>query len=156
MQFQQMDDRGDPVQSTDGSTTYKPFEIVATTSNNNKSTIITTTTELASSLVSSPHNTIPTTNLASKACQMNLHQDIKKVDLRQTRRGCCQEMIGCEARNEFKLYHHHHPQPNHTNNINNDGVTSTMNPVQFAYGIEKANCFCRICCSYVYFREFLH
>lgn len=138
MEFQRMDDRGDPAESSGSKqpVIQTPKNSLSPSSELLSSNNIKSTTSPGS--LSPLNNTLPTTNLASKACQINF-QDVPKINIRQTRRGCCQEIIGCEARNEFKLFRQ-----------NNSNDSSNM---QFAYGIEHANCFCRTCCGYVLSQE---
>jgi hypothetical protein len=136
-----MDDRGDAIdrneskelvigKKTKSTTTASSFDF------NNNAKSITPPSGSCSSHHHNSNNTLPTTNLASKACQLNF-RDVSKINIRQVRRGCCQEIISCEARNEFKLFRQ-----------NNSNASSN---IQFAYGIERANCFCRTCYSYVFF-----
>lgn len=54
--------------------------------------------------------------------------DKKVISIRQTRRGCFQELLGCEALDEFKWF-------DKTNDEN----------VQFATSLEESDCLCRIC-----------
>jgi hypothetical protein len=48
------------------------------------------------------------------------------MSIRQTRRGFCQELMGCEAKTEFKYF------------IGED---------QVGHSLEDTDCFCRMCCS---------
>jgi len=54
--------------------------------------------------------------------------DMKTAQMRQTRRGCFQEVLGCEAKTEFKYY-------------KEEGGDV------FATSLEDSDFFCRICCS---------
>ena len=54
----------------------------------------------------------------------------KSMSVRQTRRGCFQELLGCEAADEFKWFN----------------TTDGMND-QFATSLEESECFFRMCCS---------
>ncbi len=57
--------------------------------------------------------------------------DTKAISIRQTRKGCLQEiLLGCEARDEFKWFN------------TTDGANT-----QFATSLEDSNCFLRICCG---------
>lgn len=53
-------------------------------------------------------------------------EGIDSMEIRQTRRGWCQELMGCEAKNEFKYF------------INDDHVFTSL---------EDTDCFCRMCCN---------
>lgn len=48
-----------------------------------------------------------------------------KLEMRQTRRGWLQEILGCEARTEFKYF---------------------IGENQVAHSLEDADCLCRLCC----------
>lgn len=48
------------------------------------------------------------------------------MSIRQTRRGFCQEIMGCEAKSEFKYF---------------------IGDNQIAHSLEDTDCFCRMCCS---------
>ena len=61
----------------------------------------------------------------SKALKSHV-SDTKTLTFRQTRRGWCQEILGCEARTEFKVF---------------SGETHV------AHAMEDANCCCRYFCS---------
>lgn len=52
------------------------------------------------------------------------------MSVRQTRRGWCQELIGCEAADEFKWFN------------TTDGKNE-----QFATSLEESDCFTRMCCG---------
>lgn len=65
------------------------------------------------------------------ACKAHLEAETM-VDVRQTRRGYCQEIMGCEARTEF-------------NYLNKEGT-------KIAHSIEDTNCFCRLFCGCVLLR----
>ena len=52
--------------------------------------------------------------------------DASTMSIRQTRRGWLQECLGCEARNEFKIF---------------------VGDNQIAEALEDASCMCRLCCS---------
>jgi hypothetical protein len=54
----------------------------------------------------------------------------KSMSVRQTRKGCFQELIGCEASDEFKWFN--------TTDGRND---------QFATSVEDSECFSRMCCG---------
>ena len=55
------------------------------------------------------------------------HMDgCEKMDIRQTRKGCFQELLGCEARTESKYF---------------------IGDSQIGHSLEDAECFCRICCA---------
>jgi hypothetical protein len=56
-------------------------------------------------------------------------QNHKQVMVAQTRKGCIQELMGCEAKNEFYI----HPQ-------------DTSNP-PFLYSLEESSFLCRLCCK---------
>jgi hypothetical protein len=56
--------------------------------------------------------------------------NIEKLEIRQTRRGWLQEIIGCEANTEFKYF-----------------VGEGESKVQIAESIEDTDFFCRICCQ---------
>ena len=49
-----------------------------------------------------------------------------EMEIRQTRRGCFQELLGCEAKTEFKYF------------IGSD---------QIAQSLDDDDCFCRMCCG---------
>ena len=49
-----------------------------------------------------------------------------KMEIRQTRRGFCQECMGCEAKTEFKYF---------------------IDGQQIGHSVEDTDCFCRMCCS---------
>jgi hypothetical protein len=49
-----------------------------------------------------------------------------KIEIRQTRRGWCQELLGCEAKTEFKHF---------------------IGDNQVFHSLEDGSCFCRICCT---------
>lgn len=67
------------------------------------------------------------------ACKAHLGS-CSKIDIRQTRRGWCQELFcGCEARNEFKYF---------VNDGNNDN--------QIAHSLEESACLARCCCQPCY------
>mmetsp|Transcript_20584 Transcript_20584/g.43132 ORF Transcript_20584/g.43132 Transcript_20584/m.43132 type:complete len:249 (-) Transcript_20584:177-923(-) len=51
---------------------------------------------------------------------------VKEIQARQTRRGWCQEILGCEARTEFKFF---------------------KGEEQFAHSLEDAGCCCRVFCQ---------
>lgn len=53
----------------------------------------------------------------------------EKMEIRQTRRGCVQELLGCQAKTEFKYF---------------------IGDQQVAYSLEDTDFFCRICCSHVH------
>lgn len=53
-------------------------------------------------------------------------QDVKEMEIRQTRKGWCQELLGCEARTEFKWF---------------------KGDEQFAHSLEDASCCCRFWCA---------
>lgn len=53
----------------------------------------------------------------------------EKVELRQTRRGWCQEIMGCEARNEFKYF---------------------IGDQQVFHSLEDSSCCGRVCCNPCY------
>ena len=52
-----------------------------------------------------------------------------EMEIRQTRRGFLQELLGCEASNEFKYF------------VGSD---------QIAHSLDDTNCFMRICCPLMY------
>eukprot|EP00551_Chaetoceros_affinis_P003812 CAMPEP_0203661314 /NCGR_PEP_ID=MMETSP0088-20131115/59546_1 /ASSEMBLY_ACC=CAM_ASM_001087 /TAXON_ID=426623 /ORGANISM="Chaetoceros affinis, Strain CCMP159" /LENGTH=264 /DNA_ID=CAMNT_0050523977 /DNA_START=91 /DNA_END=885 /DNA_ORIENTATION=- len=52
------------------------------------------------------------------------------MSVRQTRRGCCQELLGCEAADEFKWFN--------TTDGRND---------EFGVSLEDSPCFTRMCCG---------
>jgi hypothetical protein len=52
--------------------------------------------------------------------------DAQMLTMRQTRRGCFQEILGCEAKTEFKVF---------------NGET------QIGHALEDASCCCRLFCS---------
>lgn len=54
---------------------------------------------------------------------------VKKMDIRQTRRGCLQELLGCEAKNEFKYY---------------------IDGTEVANSLDDADCCLRFCCNPIY------
>ena len=54
---------------------------------------------------------------------------VKEMDIRQTRRGCFQELLGCEANTEFKYF---------------------IDDQQVAYSLAESNCLLRICCPNMY------
>lgn len=49
-----------------------------------------------------------------------------KMEMRQTRRGCMQEILGCEAQTEFKYF---------------------IGETQVFHSLEDADCCCRLCCA---------
>jgi len=51
---------------------------------------------------------------------------LSKLEVHQTRKGCLQECLGCEARTEFKYY---------------------ANGTQVFESLEDADCCCRLCCA---------
>lgn len=53
-------------------------------------------------------------------------EGVEEMEIRQTRRGWCQELMGCEAKNEFKYY------------IDGEKVF---------HSLEDTDCFCRMCCN---------
>jgi len=53
----------------------------------------------------------------------------EQFDMRQTRRGCLQEIMGCEARTEFKYF---------------------IGETQIAHSLEESDCCCRIFCQQMY------
>lgn len=59
----------------------------------------------------------------------HLSANTKKLMIRQTRRGCLQECLGCEAKTEFKFF--------------KEGETKN----EFATGLEDSNLCCRLCCA---------
>ncbi|GMI42608.1 hypothetical protein TrCOL_g4586 [Triparma columacea] len=50
-----------------------------------------------------------------------------KMTIVQTRRGWCQELMGCQARTEFKYYN--------------------SSDVHFASSLDDSSCLCRLCCA---------
>lgn len=63
---------------------------------------------------------------ATDACRAHL-EGAEMMDVRQTRRGWCQEIVGCEARTEFNYF--------------------TKDGTKVATSIEDTDCFCRVCCT---------
>lgn len=62
------------------------------------------------------------------ALRCHLHENCQRMEIRQTRRGWCQELLfGCDARTEFKYY-----------------VNGSRQ--QVAHSIENSNCCVRCCC----------
>mmetsp|Transcript_18450 Transcript_18450/g.23856 ORF Transcript_18450/g.23856 Transcript_18450/m.23856 type:complete len:223 (+) Transcript_18450:135-803(+) len=49
--------------------------------------------------------------------------------VKQTKRGCFQELLGCEAKNEFKI----------------SSIEESNNDIM--YSLEESTCFCRFCCK---------
>lgn len=64
--------------------------------------------------------------VATDACKAHLG-NLDVLDIRQTRRGRCQEILGCEARTEFNYF--------------------TPDKKQIASSLEDTDCFCRMCCT---------
>ena len=60
-----------------------------------------------------------------------LSKRITSFPPRQTKKGCMQELMGCEAENEFKLYE----------------SKDSANGVEIGYSLEKSACFQRTCCK---------
>jgi len=56
--------------------------------------------------------------------------DMNQVHMRQTRRGCCQELMGCEAKTEFKYFKQEGGE-------------------QFASSLEESDLCCRLCCPMI-------
>lgn len=69
-------------------------------------------------------------NYMSERLETHFGPDSKSMSIRQTRRGCFQEFLGCEAADEFKWFN-----------------TSDGKNVQFATSLEDSNCFMRMCCG---------
>lgn len=69
-------------------------------------------------------------NKMNERLEQHFGEDTKAISVRQTRRGCFQELLGCEARDEFKWF-----------NIT-DGANS-----QFATSLEESNCCARLFCG---------
>lgn len=60
------------------------------------------------------------------ACRAHF-EGADSIEMRQTRRGFCQELLGCEAKTEFNYF-------------NKDGT-------RIAHSIEDTDCLCRMCCT---------
>jgi len=56
-------------------------------------------------------------------------QNCEQMEIRQTRRGCIQELLGCEAKTEFKYF---------------------IGENQIAHSLEDTDCFCRIFCNAIH------
>jgi hypothetical protein len=65
----------------------------------------------------------------TEAMLAHLTSDLAKLEIRQTRKGWCQELLGCEAQTELKYF---------------------INGTQVAESLEDANCFCRVCCAEIH------
>jgi len=63
------------------------------------------------------------------AMKAHLTSDLSVMEIRQTRRGFCQELMGCEARTEFKYF---------------------VGDNQIATSLEDAGCCCRIFCTAIH------
>lgn len=66
------------------------------------------------------------TDRGTDALQAHLGTETTEMDVRQTRRGWLQELLGCEAKTEFNYF-----------------VGST----HVAHSLEDTDCFCRMCCA---------
>ena len=69
-----------------------------------------------------------TDSTVTDACSTHL-AGATMMDIRQTRKGFCQEILGCEAKTEFKYFN--------------------AEKAQVAHSIEDTDCLCRMCCPYV-------
>lgn len=67
---------------------------------------------------------------ATDACQTHLGASTTKLDIRQTKKGWFQELLGCEAKTELNYF--------------SDGGKTKI-----ATSVEDTDCFCRMCCTYV-------
>lgn len=56
-------------------------------------------------------------------------QNCEKMEIKQTRRGFCQEIMGCDAKTEFKYF---------------------IGDNQVATSLEDTDCFCRMCCNAIH------
>jgi hypothetical protein len=65
----------------------------------------------------------------SDACKAHLG-GTTSMEIRQTRKGWFQELLGCEARTEFKYF-----------------IGTGDNQTQVAHSLEEASCMCRWCCQ---------
>ena len=56
-------------------------------------------------------------------------QNCEQIEIRQTRRGFIQELLGCDAKTEFKYF---------------------IGENQIAESLEDTDCFCRMCCNAIH------
>mmetsp|Transcript_3446 Transcript_3446/g.4885 ORF Transcript_3446/g.4885 Transcript_3446/m.4885 type:complete len:250 (-) Transcript_3446:308-1057(-) len=69
-------------------------------------------------------------NKMSDRLEEHFGPEVKSISIRQTRKGCFQELLGCEASDEFKWFH------------TTDGKNE-----KFAESLEESNCLLRIFCG---------
>lgn len=62
---------------------------------------------------------------------LEMLRDHSGIFVKQTRKGCVQELMGCEATNEFKIF------------PNKDAAKDASK--QFMYSLEESTCFMRQC-----------
>ena len=88
------------------------------------------------------------TTLVNSTCQALLGgENVKVLDLRQTRKGWCQEMIGCEAKTEFKIFH-----KRMNDNEGKDGGGGGE-PIHIATALEDASFLARCILRYEHFSK---
>lgn len=63
---------------------------------------------------------------STDACKAHLSGS-SKMDVRQTRKGWFQELLGCEAKTELNYF--------------------TEDKTKIATSVEDTDCFCRMCCT---------
>lgn len=134
MQFQRMDDRGDPVgpSPASGNATKKSsrYDRHPNPKAGQSPEIIHHNPSRTGGVTN--RHTPPLLPKVTKMCQQHLH-DTPMLDIRQSRKGWCQELIGCAANTEFNFYRR----------------SNDSSKVPIANAIEESNCFCRVCCRYV-------
>lgn len=70
---------------------------------------------------------------APVALKMDIMGDKTELFVKQTRKGCIQELFGCEAKNEFLIF-------------NNKDESKSGSP-EIMYSLEESSCMMRFCCK---------
>ena len=70
---------------------------------------------------------------APVALKMMFYGDKKEIFVKQTKKGCIQELLGCEAKNEFLIY-------------NNGDEAKNSDVSEIGYSLEESSCCMRFCC----------
>ena len=68
------------------------------------------------------------------ASPLEMLRDMSEITVKQTRKGCLQELMGCEAKNEFKLF-------------NSLAEAKEGDAKMIGYSLEDSSCINRFCCA---------